>query len=137
MLVSVPAAVVMLRNARIPETFELHEGGLARVRRARGRPGRGIRCAIHDALGEHCLEALNQRALKERRRVGTLVAITLVGAGGAAAALWTGLRAADPDGGTHFGLAMVAAAGFVPALVTGIALIAVLRTPRPDPAQLS
>jgi hypothetical protein len=32
MLLSVPAAVVMLRNARIPETFELHEGGLARVR---------------------------------------------------------------------------------------------------------
>ncbi|MFC3893923.1 hypothetical protein ACFOWZ_20800 [Lentzea rhizosphaerae] len=32
MLISVPAAVVMLRNARIKETFELHEGGLARVR---------------------------------------------------------------------------------------------------------
>src|SRR5688572_29759234 len=170
MLVSVPAAVVMLRNARIRETFELHEGGLARVRAGTRQAwtwdqvraidlttqGADLMCtvrfddgevvrfsgldtenslAIHDALGEHCLEALTQRATKERRRVGALAAITLVGAGGAAAALWTGLRTADPDGGTHFGLAMVAAAGFVTALVTGIALIAVLRTPRPDPAQ--
>ncbi len=93
--------------------------------------------AIHDALGEHCLEALKQPATKERRRVGALTAITLAGAGGVAAALWTAMRTADPDGGTHFGLAMVAAAGFVTAVVTGIALIAVLRAPRPDQAQLS
>ncbi|MET9633042.1 hypothetical protein ABZX92_36855 [Lentzea sp. NPDC006480] len=32
LLISVPAAVVMLRNSRLQETFELHEDGLARVR---------------------------------------------------------------------------------------------------------
>lgn len=169
LLVSVPAAVVMLRNARIQETFELSEGGLSRVRdgvrqgwtwgqvRAIDLVERGtdLVCvvrfdddelvrfsgldtgdslAIHDALGEHCVDALRRPARRERRTpaAGAMAGITLAGAGGAGAALWAFFQTGESDGGTHFGLAMIAAAGFATAVVTGIALVAVLPAPRPD-----
>ena len=169
LLVSVPAAAVMLRNSRIRETFELHENGLARVRdgvrqawtwdrvRAIDLTPRGtdLVCAvrfddgelvrfsgmdtgdslaIHDALGEHCLDALAQRAVPERRgpAAGALAAITLAGAGGAGLAMWVFSRTAESDGARHFGLAMIAAAGCATAIITAILLIAVLRAPRPD-----
>ncbi|HEX8866869.1 MAG TPA: hypothetical protein VF821_14520, partial [Lentzea sp.] len=167
LLISVPAAVVMLRNSRVHETFELHEGGLARVRdgvrqawtwnqvRAIDLTPRGtdLACAVRfddevvtfsvadtddglaiaDALGEHCVDAL-ERPARTERRVGAMAAITLAGAGGAALAIWVAFQTAEDEGATHFGLAMVAAAGFATAVVTGIALIAVLRVPRPERA---
>ena len=34
MLISVPAAITMLRNAATPETYELYEGGMARIRKS-------------------------------------------------------------------------------------------------------
>jgi hypothetical protein len=86
--------------------------------------------ALTDALGRHCAHALREPA-RTQRRIGAIAAITLAGAGGAGVALWTFSRTAESDGGTHFGLAMVAAAGFATAVVTGTALIAVLRAPRP------
>ncbi|MDT7784596.1 MAG: hypothetical protein QOF58_3015 [Pseudonocardiales bacterium] len=168
LLVSVPAAVVMLRNSRIQETFELHENGLARVRngvrqawtwdqvRALDLTPRGtdLACAVRfddevvefsatdtdnglaltDALGEHCEQALGRPA-RTQRRIGAMAAITLAGAGGATAAIWAAVQTAADDGGRHFGLAMVAATGFVTAVITGVALIAVLRAPRPDQAR--
>ncbi|WP_156213825.1 hypothetical protein [Lentzea aerocolonigenes] len=166
LLISVPAAVVMLRNSRIQEAFELHEGGLAQVRNGVRRAwewdqvraidltprGTDLICAVRfdddevvgfsasdtddglaitDALGEHCADAL-RRPARTQRRIGAMAAITLAGAGGAAAAIWAALQTVADDGGTHFGLAMVAVTGFVTAVITGVALIAVLRAPRPS-----
>jgi hypothetical protein len=162
LLITVPAAVVMLRNSRIQETFELHEGGFARSRdgvrqawtwdqvQALDLTPHGM-CAVRlpdevvtfspsdtenglalaDALGQHCPHALAHPARTERR-VGAMAAITLAGAGGAAAAIWAASQTAESDGGTHFGLAMVAVTGFVTAVITGVLLIAVLRAPRPE-----
>lgn len=167
MLVSVPAAVVLLRRARLRETFELHEGGLARVRAGVRQAwtwdqvhavdlttrGTELLCAVRfdddvvvrfsavdtedgvaivDALTAHRDDALQHPAVRDRRgpAVSAMAAVTLAGAGGAGAALWVALHTADPGGTTHFGLAMVAAAGFATAVVTGIPLIAVLRAPR-------
>ncbi|MFS8099142.1 hypothetical protein LFM09_18615 [Lentzea alba] len=162
LLVSAPVAVGMLRNSAIRETFELHEGGLARVRsgvrkswtwdRVRAidltAQGPDLVCAvrfddgelirftsaetenslaIHHALGEHCVEAL-ERPARTDRSAPALSVLTLAGAGGAAAAICTAFQIDDPE--TQFGLVVVAIGGSVTAVITGILLGAVLLGPR-------
>lgn len=169
LLISVPAAVVLLRP-RVPETFELHEGGLAHIRAGHrrawtwaqvraidvlqsgpvSRRGAGLDCTIRfddgevvrfdgftenageiaAALGEHCAAAARERVRPQRlgRTVAVLGGVTVVGAG---VATWAMLRIPQvADGGDQFGLAMLAVACVVPALISLILLISVLVTGR-------
>ncbi|MET9633307.1 hypothetical protein ABZX92_38200, partial [Lentzea sp. NPDC006480] len=89
--------------------------------------------AITGALAVHCEQALGRPA-GTQRRIGAMAAITLAGAGGATTAVWAAFQTPESAGGTHFGLAMVAVTGFVTAVITGTALIAVVRAPRPAQA---
>ncbi|MEV6235956.1 hypothetical protein [Lentzea sp. NPDC051838] len=165
LLIFTPIAVTMLRP-RVPETFELYEGGLAHIRGGHrrawtwqqvraisvlqngpiSRSGAGIDCTIGftdgevvrfdgftenageiaGALGDHCAEAA--RTPVRPQRVGRLVAvlggITVVGAGVATWAVLTVPRI--PEGGDQFGLAMLAVACVVPAIISLILLISIL-----------
>lgn len=169
LLIFGPLAVMLLRP-RVPETFELYEGGLAHIRGGHrrawtwqqvraitvlqngpiSRSGAGIDCTIGfddgevvrfdgftenageiaGALGGHCAEAarhdVNPRQLS--RSVALLGGITVVGAGVATWAILTVPRIAE--GGDQFGLAMLAVACAVPAIISLILLISVLLTAR-------
>lgn len=169
LLIFAPVAVLMLRP-RVPETFELYDGGLAHIRgghrrawtwqqvraitvRQNGpisRSGAGINCTVRfddgevvrfdgftenageiaGALGEHCAEAARQDVNPRQfgRSVALLGGITVIGAGVATWAVLTIPRIAAGDG--RFGLAMLAVACAVPAIISLILLIFVLLTAR-------
>ncbi|GGU13810.1 hypothetical protein [Lentzea flava] len=82
------------------------------------------------ALGTHCAAAAREPVRKQvkGRAVAVLGSITLVGGGVAAWAM--SAVPGTPDGGDQFGLAMLAVACVVPAVISLILLIAVLVTGR-------
>ncbi|MFI6102204.1 hypothetical protein ACIA8G_42200 [Lentzea sp. NPDC051213] len=165
LLISTPIAITMLRP-RVPQTFELYEGGLAHVRDGRrrewtweqvraidvlqngpiSRSGAGIDCTVRfddgevvrfdgftenageiaGALGDHCAEAARVPVRPQRlgRLVTVLGGITVGGAGVATWAILTVPHTAE--GGDQFGLAMLAVACVVPAVISLILLISVL-----------
>ncbi|MGW6928656.1 hypothetical protein ACWGE0_01250 [Lentzea sp. NPDC054927] len=85
---------------------------------------------IIGALGTHCLDAANEPVRKKHKaRAATILgSITLVGGGVATWAFFT--VPSTPDGGDQFGLAMLAVACVVPAVISLILLISVLVTGR-------
>lgn len=84
------------------------------------------------ALGTHCAAAAREpiRKRHKARAVVVLGSVTLVGGGVAAWAFSTSARTVDPDGSTHIGLAMLAVACVVPAVISLILLVSVLVTGR-------
>ena len=85
---------------------------------------------IVGALGTHCAAAAREPVRKayKARAVAVLGGITLAGGG---VATWAFFTAADtPDGGDQFGLAILAVACVVPAVISLILLISVLVTGR-------
>jgi hypothetical protein len=169
LLIFAPVAVLLLRP-RVPETFELYDGGLAHVRGGHrrawtwqqvrsitvlqngpiSRSGAGIDCTVRfddgevvrfdgftenageiaAALGDNCAEAAREDVNPRWRvrAVAVLSGVTVIGAG---VATWAALRVPQTaEGGDQFGLAMLAVACVVPAVISLILLISVLVTGR-------
>jgi hypothetical protein len=106
-------------TVRFADGRMLHFGGLTEDSRA-----------IVSALRTHCLDATREPVRKKYkgRAAAILGSITLVGGGVATWAFFT--VPGTPDGGDQFGLAMLAVACVVPAVISLILLIAVLVTGR-------